>query len=860
MISRALIPGKQMRKFLLPVTALILATAVTIRASGQQKLMSPAEFLGYDLGDRFTPHHRVVDYFRYVGENMPNAEVFSYGETYEHRPLIYMVLTSPENYQRLEEIRLDNLKRAGMIDGQPSVEKIAIVWMSYNVHGNEASSTEASMLTLYELVNPQNTESQQWLKNTVVIIDPCSNPDGRDRYVNFYTQNGNMPPNPAIDGAEHQESWPGGRSNHYYFDLNRDWAWISQVESQKRIQAYNRWLPHVHVDFHEQGYNSPYYFAPAAEPLHEVVSSWQREFQVMIGKNNAMHFDREGWLYFTKEIFDLYYPSYGDTYPTYSGAIGMTYEQAGGGIAGLSITTETGDSLTLKQRIRHHHTSGLSTVEVTSRNAGRVVDEFGKYFRENNTSPSARYKTYVIKADNDPDLINRLTRWMDSHSIRYGHPSTEKATRGFSYQTQTLSPVTVAAEDLIINIFQPKSRFITTVFEPSSTLSDSVTYDITAWNLIYSYNLDAYALTEKINIGAPYNRPPAEYRAPGSPPYAYIFKYHTLEDVSFLAALIQNNVRVRSAEKTFAIDGETFEPGSLIITRRNNEGIYNLDELVLGLSRQFNRRPHTTMTGFVDKGRDFGSAGLHFIKTPAVAVLSGRETSSLSTGEIWHFFERQIHFPVTLIRSEYFKRANINNYNVLVVPAGSYQIFDDETLMQVAAWVSAGGKLILVSDALNAFADKKGFGLHKYATEEEKSQAETRAREENEEKRLRPYGDAERNQVSENISGAIYKIRIDNSHPLGFGMRPTYYTLKTNELHFAFLENGWNVGYLRNEVRPVQGFAGYKANQKLNNSLVFGVEEKGLGEIVYLADNPLFRSFWENGKMLFANAVFMVGQ
>ncbi len=845
-------------------TSLLLTTGflflLITGSPAQQKLLSPAEFLGYNPGDRFTPHQRVVDYFRHVAEVMPNAEVFSYGETYEHRPLIYMALTSPENFNRLDQIRIDNLKRTGIIQGQPSGEKIAIVWLSYNVHGNEASSMEASMITLYDLINPKDPKTQQWLKNTVIIIDPCANPDGRDRYANFYAQNGNLLPNPVMDAAEHQEPWPGGRSNHYFFDLNRDWAWLSQIESQERIKAYNQWLPHVHVDFHEQGHNNPYYFAPAAEPLHEVVSSWQREFQVMIGKNNARHFDQEGWLYFTKEIFDLYYPSYGDTYPTYSGAIGMTYEQAGGGIAGLSIRTETGDSLTLKQRIAHHYTTGLSTVEITSQNAGKLVDEFEKYFRENNTNASARYKTYVIKASNDPDILKRLTTWMDAHSIRYGHPSAAKTTRGFSYQTQTVSPVNVTTEDLIINVFQPKSRFITTVFEPSSTLSDSVTYDITAWNLIYSYNLDAYALPERINVGAPYRDQLFDYPRSASAPYAYIFKYHAIEDVSFLAALIKNNVRVRCAEKTFAIDGETFEPGSLIVTRRNNESLDNLDELVFALSKEFHRKPYATATGFVEKGRDFGSAGLNYLRTPRIAVLSGDEASSLSTGEIWHFFEQQIHFPITLIRTGYFKSTNINNYNVLIVPEGSYQIFDEGMLDELSAWVTGGGKLILISDALNAFSDKKGFGLRRYASDEEKNQAEMLEKEENQERGLRRYGEAERREVSENISGAIYKIQIDNSHPLAFGMRPAYYTLKTNELHFAFLENGWNVAYFRDVVKPVEGFAGYKANKRLKNSLLFGVENKGLGEIVYLADNPLFRSFWENGKMLFANAVFMVGQ
>ena len=237
--------------------------------------------------------------------------------------------------------------------------------LSYNVHGNEASSSEAAMQTLYELI----MNKKSWLENTVVIIDPCLNPDGRDRYVNWYNQVKASPYNTHQSATEHNEPWPSGRPNHYLFDLNRDWVWASQIETKQRLILYNEWMPHVHVDFHEQGINEPYYFAPAAEPFHEVISDWQRTFQLQTGKNHAKYFDREGWLFFTREQFDLLYPSYGDTYPTFMGAIGMTYEQAGHGRAGLGIDNDEGIELTLVDRINHHTTTSLSTVEISSQNA-----------------------------------------------------------------------------------------------------------------------------------------------------------------------------------------------------------------------------------------------------------------------------------------------------------------------------------------------------------------------------------------------------------------------------------------------------------------------------------------------------------
>ncbi|MEX2336464.1 MAG: M14 family zinc carboxypeptidase, partial [Fulvivirga sp.] len=268
----------------------------------QAQLQSPTDFLGYEPGEQFSRHADVINYFEHLAEQSPLVEYQTYGKTNERRPLTYAVVSSEENIKNLEKIRNRHLANAR----NETEADIAIVWLSYNVHGNEASSTEASMKTLYALI----TEKQDYLENTVVIIDPTVNPDGRDRYANWYNQVKAEPYNTSQAAIEHNEPWPGGRPNHYLFDLNRDWAWATQIETRERLKIYNQWLPHIHVDFHEQGMNEPYYFAPAAEPFHEIITPFQREFQTEIGKNHARYFDEEGWLYFTKERFDLLYPSY----------------------------------------------------------------------------------------------------------------------------------------------------------------------------------------------------------------------------------------------------------------------------------------------------------------------------------------------------------------------------------------------------------------------------------------------------------------------------------------------------------------------------------------------------------------------
>lgn len=834
----------------------IIALFFSLVALGvrSQNLKSPDEFLGYSLGDRFTRHHEMIDYFKYVDAQLPNVLVTQYGKTYEDRPLIYTIISSPENYSKLEEIRQDNLKRTGLLEGKPSSSKIAIVWLSYNVHGNEASGMEAAMKTLFELITTE--KGKGWLKNTVVIIDPCINPDGRDRYANFNNQYINSIINSSQDAAENNEPWPRGRSNHYWFDLNRDWAWLQQIESSRRLKIYNQWMPHVHVDFHEQGYNSPYYFAPAAEPYHPVVSQWQREFQSMVGKNNAKYFDENNWLYFTKEVFDLYYPSYGDTYPTYSGAIGMTYEQ--GGQRGVSIMTEEGDPLTLEQRLTHHHTTGMSTVEVTSNNANRVVEEFEKYFKENLSNPFGSYKSYIIKADNNADKLEKLTSWLNEHSIKYGTVGSIRTGKGFDYQTQTQVSFTLADEDLVISTYQPKSRFITTLFDPQSKIPDSLTYDITAWNLFYAYDLKGYATVERINPTKAYQ---AKAQSPSSSTqkvYAYLFKYESLKDVEFLAELLKRGIKVRVAQKSFSVNGNSFKAGTLIVTQTNNEKIIDFNKVVQTLASNYNRTLYTTPTGYVDTGKDFGSSDVAFLEAPNIAILCGEETESLSAGEVWHYFEQQIHYPMTQIKTNNFKRVDLNKYNVLVAPEGYYTIFDDAQLEKIGDWVSNGGKLILIGDALNSIADKKGFNLKKFATDDAKKTAEKKEEESKKKEGMIRYENVERNQISDYIFGAIYKVSVDNSHPLGFGLGNSYYSLKTGTLRYDFMENAWNVGTLKGKVKPVQGFAGYKANSLMENSLAFGVEEKGKGSVVYFVDNPLFRSFWEQGKLIFSNAVFMV--
>lgn len=800
-----------------------------------QNVQSPAEFLGYELGDQFTRHASVVDYFEQVAANSDWVTYQKYGETNERRPLTYAIITTPENHANLEEIRTNNLKNTGILDGSASPDK-AIVWLSYNVHGNEASSTEAAMNTIYKLI----TEKKDWLKDVVIIMDPCVNPDGRDRYANWYNQVRAMPNDIAQDAAEHHEPWPGGRPNHYLFDLNRDWAWATQKESKARIKVYNKWMPQIHVDFHEQGINDPYYFAPAAEPFHEVITDFQRDFQTEIGKNHAKYFDENGWLYFTKERFDLLYPSYGDTYPIYMGAIGMTFEQAGHGRAGLGIKTDEGSILTLKDRLTHHTTTGLSTIEVAAKNAKKLNDEFNKFFHQDVKG----YKSYVIKGN--PEKIKELTDLLDIHEIKYGFTASGNA-KGYNFTAVDNGNMNYD-KALVVSTDQPKGTMVKVLFDPDTQLNTPLTYDITAWSLPYAYGLETVGSNSLISTSALSEKNTISNNlTPGAP--GYFANWDSMQDAKFLAALLKNDIKVRFTERPFVSGGKKYDRGTLVIMKSDNMTVKGLAETVSKLANEHQVEVTTAQTSFASSGPDFGSSSLKLIKTPRIALLKGEGTSSLSFGAAWYFFEQDLQYPVTNLDTDYFSRVDLSKFDVLVIPDGYYGgVMSDNTLSKIKDYVRSGGKVIAISGAVSAFAGKDGFALKE--NKQKEAPKDTSAM-------LAPYADREINQVENFITGSIFKTKVDATHPLAFGYNDTYFSLKLGSDSYSYLDNGYNVAYI-DEPQSVSGFAGEKAKAKLNNSLVFGEERMGSGSFVYMVDDPLFRAFWQNGKLFMANAIFFV--
>jgi hypothetical protein len=828
--------------------AALMVACLNLQAQGIQ---SPSDFLPHQHGQQFTPHHLLVDYVEYVADNSDKVQLIQYGRTNEGRPLMAAFISSEENLARLDEIRLNNLRKTGLADGQTDAAlDRAIVWLSFGVHGNEAGASESSMSVLYELVRDDNAQVKGWLENTIVVFDPSINPDGYSRYTHWYRGVANQHPSPENNTREHREPWPGGRVNHYLFDLNRDWAWQTQVETRQRLEVYLDWMPHIHVDYHEQYPNNPYYFAPAAAPFHEYINRWQRDFQHEIGENHAGYFDKKGWLYFTREYFDLLYPSYGDTYPIFHGAIGMTYEQAGHGLAGRAYQTENGDTLTLDDRIAHHTTTALSTVEMASENADRLVEEFEAYFKAANDAPTGDYKTYVIKANNPQKRIQSLLELLDINHIQYSIAQSPAKVNAFHYLDNKKGSYQINEGDLLISAYQPLSVMVQVLFDPEPVLEDSLTYDITAWSIPYAYGLDAFATTQRINSKKKLAVPAYKAIQLDEAPYALAAEWNSPSDAKFLGSLLKANIKVRFAQSPLTIAGQEYPPGTLLATRADNRKNPDWYKVCTKLAEQQQQTLYVLQTGFSDSGTDLGSDKVTFLQRPKVALLSGEGTSPNSFGELWHFFEQTLDYPVDIYYISQINQVTSADYNTLVLPEGGYR-WNDQQWSELKSWIRAGGKVILLGSALNNFADRDGFSLKRKESQpkEEEPELEDYLHAHN-------YAGQARRSISGSIPGAIFEAKLDETHPLAFGLGTSYYTLKTSSRAFQMLEGGWNVGHLSQNPEPI-GFAGYQALEAQEGALAIGQESFGRGTVIYLVDNPMFRGFWKNGHLLFSNALFI---
>ncbi len=831
----------------------LLASTLFLTSMNSQTLKSPDEFLGYELGTQFTFQYKAIEYFRYIADNTSMALFREYGKTYEGRTLGVCIVSSSDNIENLEIYRKNNLVKTGLLKGELNGKQLPFIWLSYNIHGNEAVGLEAAMKTLYTLVTGSYPGITDYLKECIIVIDPCQNPDGHDLYTERFKTSMSSFMNPDPNAWEHNQGWPGSRTNHYLFDLNRDWTWQTQVETQQKIRLYRQFMPEVHADFHEMGPESTFFFAPGANPWHNALTPWQHEFHKMMGNGNASLFDRKFRLYYTGENFDLFYPSYGDTWPLFNGSMGFTYEQGGGGASGLAYKQESGDTLTLKERIDGHFTASMATIKVAYENRARLVSEFDKYFDENENNPSFKYKAFIIKGTNEKSNVKSLLQLLDNNQIRYNYAgNTGKKYKGFDYSINREGEVTIEKGDILVTSFQPESHLIQVLFEPHSRISDSLSYDLTAWALPFVFNLRAFALAEKIPVDTGH----VEYKKIinkhfDNEVYAYVADFTGFDELKLMAFLYRKDIRIRYSLKPFSLDGKTFSRGSIIIARGDNRHVETrFDSIVIDAANkcQVNIIPSTT--GLVQSGKDFGSGYSPLMKKRNIAMLSGENTSSSSVGELWFFFERELNYPISLINLDTRSNPDLSKYDVLILASGSYSKQKDT----IIDFIKRGGKVIALENSVSIFAGEKATSLAQAvktrATELKASEKKVRS---DDTTLLKKYElEIERRySLSTRSAGSIYKVKLDDTNPYVFGLGKEWYVLKRSA-GYPFLTKGNNIGYVLDK-EPVAGFAGYKYKDKIINTLVIGSEKIGKGEVIYITDDPYFRGFWKSGRVLIGN-------
>ncbi len=840
-------------------------------ASFNPAITSPANFLGYQLGERYTLHHRVVDYAELLAQKSSRVRLETYGETNEGRKLLLLIISSENNLSRLEEIQknLAALRQPAEWKEASKISKIietspAIFWLSYNVHGNEPSSSEAAMQAAYQLAAGTDEKTETLLRDLVIIIDPMLNPDGRERYVNWFNSvTGQMK---VVDpqSREHQEPWPGGRTNHYYFDLNRDWAWLTQVESQARMRAYRKWYPQSFIDFHEMGYNSSYFFFPAHGPIHSAFPKQTAEWGKIYGAGNAAAFDARGWFYYTEEDFDLFYPGYGDSWPSLNGAIGMTYEQGGHSDGGLHVEKEDGTILSLRERIAHHFTASMTSLETTQKNRRRRLEDFHRFWKEGYESAVRNpVQSYVILPGRDEVRTSRAMQLLIDQGIEVMKTDAELNARGASsYFSGKSADKKFPAGSFLINTQQSGSRLVEALFDRQPALLDTFFFDITAWCFPAAFDLETYTLSNrpqvaaKILEAAPLPAASMERQAR----YAYILSWEQSGAPAAMFALMDKGYRVYTSQKPFTLSNKDYLRGTIIIPVAENGNADSLATAVKSLSARHHVRFANADGGQTEKGIDLGSSNVRYVKPPQIAVIADEMVDDNSFGAIWFLFDKQLGRAFSTLSCEQLKSAMLKKYSVIIFPNSwsSYASkIDSTTTARLKSWVQDGGVLIglqggatfLASDATklsNVKIKKADTDDEKVKKEKEKAEEQRRSRMTLEEK--------EKESLRHEISGAIMKLRIDGTHPLGFGLPDTIYTIKTTKTVFDLTDKVHNVAIYAKSPK----FAGFLSNKNaewIGETAAVTSERVGRGRIILFADDPNFRHFWTSMMRLFTNAV-----
>lgn len=795
---------------------------------------SPEEFLGYGIGEHHTRHDLIVAYLTKLAEVSDRASIHQYGKTHEGRKLVILTVTDPNNLSNLSAIKERHLAFTDPDQNVSNYGEVPIfINLGYNVHGNEPSSSEAALLTAYTLTASNHPEVLNYLKNGVIMIDPTINPDGRDRHTQWANMYQGNPLVADPQDAEHNEYWPRGRTNHYWFDLNRDWLLGINPESRGKLAWYHEWYPNVVTDFHEMGTQSSYFFEPMKDngSLNPIMPKENYvDLNNLFGEYFAKSLDSIGSFYFTKEVFDGTYPGYGSSYPDLQGGLGLLFEQASS--RGHKQKTAFGE-ITFPFTIRNQYVSSMTTVKAAVENKETLRKYQQKFFKSAlSNAANSRIKGYSF---NDPYDQNRVKAFIDKlllHKVEV-----YRSNDGFVVPTD-----------------QPQYRMVQTFFETYDKYRDSVYYDASAWSVANFYNMK-YRPVSKLNLGEKVTDldglvtiTPVE-----KSDYAYVIDYDDYNAVAALNHLQSKGLVLSSSFKPFTAKttqgNKSFNYGALVVPvslqKKDKDEIFSI---LKEAQQKFKVPMYAVETGYNIKGIDLGSRYVSPVTRPKAAMLIGNGVSSYEAGEVWHLLDTRVHMPITKIPMRNFNRANIDKYNTLVMVSGWYSLSDNQ-VKKIKDWVRKGNTLITIGRASKWAIDKKL--VTEKLIEEEKDSTKTVAR--------KPYVDAPENIGKEEVGGVILKVDLDTTHPLAFGYRdksiPVY---KNNSVWLAPSKNEYATVAKYSSDPHIDGFITEKNMETyLKPAASLIVSKLGGGRVVMFADNPNFRGSWYGTNRLFLNALFL---
>jgi len=795
----------------------------------------PSEVIGHEVGTWHVTHDKLVQYVMTLAAASDRIQVEDRGRTFEDRPVLLLTITSPENHERLESLRMEHLKLTETgASTLNTADMPVVVYQGFSIHGNEPSGANAGLAYAYYLAAAQGPEIENMLKDMIVLMDPSFNPDGLQRFAYWANSNRSMHLNPDGNDREYHEVWPGGRTNHYWFDMNRDWLPVQLPESRARIKTFHDWYPNILTDHHEMGTDATFFFQPG-EPsrVHPLTPGKNQELTAEIGTYHAKALDGIGSLYSSEEAYDDYYYGKGSTFPDVNGGIGILFEQ--GSSRGHIQESENG-ILTFPFTIRNQFVTALSTIEAAWNMRARLLDYQRDFFADMRTNKGKTASRGVIFGDvKDGARAWHLAEILQRHKIRFHELQSDTEVDGTKFKK---------GKSYVVPLDQKNPKLIQAMFEKRTTFSDSLFYDISAWTFPLAFNLD-YAETPRLpDIGEAVSAlGPLQGGVDQKSTYAYLFEWHEYYTPKVLNGLLQKGLRAKVAKERFAMAENEFDYGTVMVPVQGQsltaDEIYTLlGELTIGTGV----RVHGVQTGKT-VGIDLGSREFDPIHTPKVALLVGNGIRSYDAGEIWHLFDTRYDMKITKIDTDYLGRADLSAYTDIIIPGFRGGGISEAQAQKLKEWVSTGGTLVGYGNTAQWF-DKHEFLNLVFRRDTLKAEEIT-------------FEQRSAFQGAQVTGGAIFEARIDRSHPINFGYANDRLPLFRNTNIYLEPESNSYENPIRYTSNPLlSGYISEENSKKISGSVPVKIGRHKRGRVILFTDNTNFRAFWYGTNKLLMNAIF----